>query len=81
MLRLLWRILRPVQGWLAIAGASLAALGLARYSGARAQRDRQRADEMQEAYQNEGTRNAIERDVSKRGGARDRLRSDWKRPE
>lgn len=81
MLRIISRITRPVRGWLALAVSALAALGLARFSGARAQRDRQRADEMQNAYQNEVTRNEIERDISRSGGARERLRNDWNRPE
>jgi hypothetical protein len=69
---------RALAGFLSI----LAAVGLAnllgRYTGRKTALDKKRADDMQDAYDRERTRNEIDRNTSG-PDARDRLRANWRR--
>jgi hypothetical protein len=69
---------RALAGFLSI----LAAVGLAnllgRYTGGKTALNKKRADDMQDAYNRERTRNEIDRNTAGTD-ARDRLRKDWRR--
>jgi len=75
---LLQTLLGPLGGILAGAGALAAALLLGRYTGRKTALDKKRADDMQDAYDRERTRNEIDR-ATTGPDARDRLRKGWRR--
>ena len=71
-------LLGPVGGILAAIGAVILAWALGRYTGGSDALAGKRADDMQDAYNAEVTRNEIDR-ATDGPDARDRLRADWKR--